>query len=108
MKNYLSGKEQVRLEKDLHEIGLASDRAHRWLLKRIEEEVDQWYIAQCRNLWADFYLYFKLGDIKIAQDAPEGYDLALTQRISKEFTREQVRHELYDILRRVPCLPATL
>jgi hypothetical protein len=87
---------------------LDSDRARRWLQNRIGEEVDQWFFAQCRDVYADFYLYFKTSDIKIAQEAPDGYGLAWTKRINKGATREQVRRELYDILRRLPCLPVTL
>lgn len=86
-----------------------SERMRSWLMRRISEEVEQWNIAQVRDMFADFYLYYTQGDIKIAQDLPgEGWKLAMTQRIHKGATREQIRRMLWDALKNCPCLPLSM
>ena len=53
--------------------------------------IDAWYIAQCRNPYAHYYVYVKpapAAALAIAEDAPEGYELASQQRVSPAWTKE--------------------
>ncbi len=77
-----------------------------WLYEQVNREVDKWFFEQGRDIFRRFYLYYTNGDIKISEDAPgENYRLAMAERISPAWSKEQVKYKAVEMLRRCPCLP---
>ena len=80
-----------------------------WEIAR--ESSEEWYKKQCRNEFGAYHLYFtpstetEWGSLAIAENAPEGYQLADPRRLSPAWTREQVKRHIRDILQRLPVLP---
>lgn len=82
------------------------DRVQEWLYGKAKEESEKWFIAQCANSFGYFYLYYTTGDIKISDSHPgEGWHLAMPQRISPAWSKEQAKTICVEALRRCPCLP---
>jgi hypothetical protein len=74
--------------------------------------VDCWFVDQCRNPNASFYLYYKEaaeGENTwcpiISENAPnESWQLVTPERISGMQTKEQVKQNLYNALYSCPFL----
>ena len=66
---------------------------------------DKWFPLQCRKDWASFYLYYRTGELDVAEDAPEGWTLASAERINPGDTRAQVAAKIATIAQRLPFLP---
>jgi len=79
---------------------------------RLQAELKQWFLKQCQNNYADFYLYYlpaagdHAGNLRIAENIEPGYLLAMTERIDKSITVEQNFNKImvYGILNRLPIL----
>jgi len=77
-----------------------------WLRVTARTAADQWWIEQNKNIYAHFYLYFKPGEVTIAEESPGNeWQLGSPERIGGYHTREQVRYFILDTLRKLPCLP---
>lgn len=85
---------------------MTCQEADQWLWNVCQREAENWFREQSRNLHSRFYLFYKRGNIKIAEDAPKDYKLATGERISLAWTQEQATRWAYNILRRCPCLPS--
>lgn len=91
--------------------------AKRWgdietnLWEMAKEASEDWFKKQCRNEFGTYYLYFKpgtetgWGTLAVAENAPEGYQLADPRRLSPAWTRTQVKRHIRDILQTLPVLP---
>ena len=72
---------------------------------------NEWFKAQCQDACSALYLYFKRsngaipGDIKIAVEAPEGYELADQRRISPAWTAGQAENFVQSVYQHLPVLP---
>lgn len=81
------------------------------IFARCRELALEWYRAQCRNIYAALYLYYKRsgpdspGRLAIGEDCPPGYELASPQRLGPGATQDQIRERLKEICRRLPILP---
>ncbi len=79
----------------------------------LKAELEQWFVRQCRDEYADFYLYYLPttaehdGGISICKNKPANPEcrLAMAQRINKGATIDQnfkwIRH---GVLRSLPVL----
>ena len=82
------------------------------VLNRLRTELDQWFMKQCRNIHADYYLYYQAttpernGGFLFLEDKPENTDYLLgwNQPANKGATVEQNMHTFSDILRRLPIM----
>lgn len=84
-------------------------RAEEWLWERAAREAQRWSAMQCQDIHGQFYVYYRSGDVVVAEDAPdETYRLATPQRLSPVQTKSEVKHFIYHALRRCPCLPLDL
>jgi hypothetical protein len=80
--------------------------------ERLKSELEQWYIKQCRDPYADFYLYHvpsspeRNGGFLICKENPPNRDYVLSspQRIDKSLTPAQNYSKFYDVLRQLPVL----
>jgi len=80
---------------------------------RLQAELEQWFLKQCKNNYADFYLYYLPaapehdGGLLIAENIknPE-YLLAMPEKINKSITVEQNfnRIMVYGVLNKLPIL----
>ena len=68
---------------------------------------DKWFPLQCRKDWASFYLYYRTGELDVsdAEETPEGWTLASSERINPASTRDQVAAKIATIAQRLPFLP---
>ena len=66
---------------------------------------EKWFPLQCRRDWASFYLYYRTGELDVAEDAPAGWTLASAERINPGDTRAQVAAKIATIAQRLPFLP---
>ena len=72
-------------------------KTRRDILDRLELELKQWFVKQCRNPYDDYYLYHLPaspstdGGVLICKDKPENPDYVLSwpERIRKDLTVEQ-------------------
>jgi hypothetical protein len=78
---------------------------------RLRAELDQWFIGQCNNNYAEYYLYYLEttpehdGGILICADQPANKDYKLVNgRIGPGNTKEQHFNRLYHICRTLPIL----
>jgi len=80
---------------------------------RLRLELEQWFIKQCRNEYADYYLYYRPtspitdGGFLICSEKPEGYLLGWNQPIDKGATVDQNHRKLSDVLRKLPIMNYT-
>ena len=82
------------------------------LLTVLRNELDQWFIKQCRNPFGDWYLYYQEttpehdGGILFLQEAPPNKDwkLAWPIRVNKGATVDQNHRYFADVCRRLPVL----
>lgn len=65
-----------------------------------------WFQLQSADQYAALYLWFKRGEVTVAAEKPEGFELATGERISPAATEEQVRNRIALILQTLPILPA--
>jgi hypothetical protein len=77
----------------------------------VTKVVNEWFSAQCLDAFSAFYLYFKpsdgakAGEIKIAVDAPEGFELADPQRISPAWSTNKAEWFVWEKIQRLPICP---
>ena len=82
------------------------------LKTRLRNELDQWFIRQCRNTFSKYYLYYLEttaehdGGIAICSEDPPNkeYKLATTEHIQRHLTVEQNFYRLVDVASRLPVL----
>ena len=81
------------------------------VLNRLRAELDQWFIKQCRNIHADYYLYYQAttperdgGFIFTTEKPGDGYLLGWNQPANKGATVDQNMHAFSDVLRRLPIM----
>lgn len=78
----------------------------------LRNELEQWFVKQCKNNYADFYLYFTPttnehnGKIMICEDKPSPeYSLAMPEKIKKGCTIDQNFNWIsHGILTKLPVL----
>ncbi len=79
----------------------------------LKAELDQWFIRQCRDEYADFYLYYLPataehdGGLSICKDRPANPELrlAMAERINKGATIDQNFNRIRNsVLRSLPVL----
>ena len=66
---------------------------------------EKWFPLQCRKEWASFYLYYRTGELDVAEDAPAGWTLASAERLNPGDTRAQVAAKIATLAQRLPFLP---
>ena len=82
------------------------------VLNRLRAELDQWFIKQCRNIHADYYLYYQAttpernGGFLFLEDKPENsnYLLGWNKPVDKGATVEHNMHTFSDVLWRLPIM----
>lgn len=82
------------------------------IMNRLDGELQQWFVSQCRNPFEDYYLYYLQstaehnGGFLIARKAPANseYKLAVLERLAKGQTIQQNKRKLLDVLRKLPIL----
>ena len=91
---------------------MIEDKGWNDILATLDAELNKWFVAQCHNVYAHFYLWYRQtteaapGAIKISEEKPGvDYELATGQMISRGCTVEQNRNGLVDIVFRLPILP---
>jgi len=73
-------------------------------------ELKHWFPLQCRNEWADYYLYYLPttaehdGGLVIAKERPANPEYCLVERIRKDLTVEQNCRRLAELARSLPIL----
>lgn len=83
-----------------------------FLEEQATNAAQDWFRQQCRNPYAHLHLYFRPSDgpqagaLVVAEQAPEGCELATGERISPAWTKEQARSWIYCQTRRLPILAA--
>jgi hypothetical protein len=71
----------------------------------------EWFRAQCADLYSAYYLYNKpstdteWGQLTIAADAPDGFELADPMRISVGWSVLQTQRFITEKARRLPMYP---
>ena len=74
------------------------------------ELVKGWFSRQMRNPFGAFYLYFRpaegesAGEIRIEEQAPDGFQIADGRRIAPGWTIERARCYIWDVWRTLPIL----
>jgi hypothetical protein len=79
---------------------------------RLRAELNQWFTAQCKNIYDDYYLYYlpttheHIGGILICKEAPANpeYQLAGCGRLNKGATVDQNMNVLRAVCERLPIL----
>lgn len=70
----------------------------------------QWFTEQCHNPFTDYYWWYlettedQDGVIAIAASCPEGFRLAMPQRLGKGLTVEQNVHQFVEVAKTLPIL----
>jgi len=78
----------------------------RWLHTELSRVLkSQWFPMQSREPYASLYLWFKRGQLVVAEKKPDGFELADPRRINPGGTVEQNHNLFREALGRVPCLP---
>ena len=80
--------------------------AEQWLWDQARKAALEAFRIQSRDNYAAVYLYHRRGELTAAKDAPAGFELSTGQRISPGSTVDQNTRWIYEIGRRLPCLPA--
>jgi len=80
---------------------------HAWFEAEVSACADEAHHYLCRvNPWAALYLYATRGNILAAAARPhEGYNLVTGERLPTHLTRDQLRGWIWNLCRRVECLP---
>ncbi len=85
------------------------DNIRRWLRKQAEEACGHWFNEQLKNLEARYYLYYKKGEIKVAEESPgPEWQLASKKYISPAWPRSQAQQFIFNSLQGVEVLPDEL
>jgi hypothetical protein len=79
---------------------------------KITLAVDQWFYDQCHNEFGAYYAYYRrsipgvseCGDIAIAMDCPEGYELGMNERVSPGWEKSHARRFITAAARSWPIL----
>ena len=77
------------------------------LRTEVDELVTDWFTMQCANPYGAFYLYVKPapdGRLIVAEEAPEGYELAQAERISPAWDKPTAAYKIHQWARRLPVL----
>ena len=78
----------------------------------IDLELKQWFVKQCRDNYADYYLYYlpttaeHNGGLLISENKPANTEYQLAERVRKDLTVDQNRYRLTEVARRLPILEA--
>lgn len=76
----------------------------KWLHENVKNAVAKWQPEQFRNVNADYFLFYKRGEIRIARELPgDDWDIASNRRVTG--TKEQAFQFCYNLLHELPCLP---
>ncbi len=96
-------KPQVRVEspkiESLQVIGL--HRLHEYISRLADKVVAEWWA----NPNSKVHCYATVGDAVAAADAPEGYTLAMNERLCPSWSRAKARAKVIEALRSAPILP---
>jgi len=71
----------------------------------------EWFAAQCNNTFAYYYLYYRpsdtgvLGKLVVDTEAPDGFQMADTERLSPGWTVEKAKSVIYQAIYTLPILP---
>lgn len=86
--------------------------SEKWLKQQVAVVVDDWFIKQARNEYAEFYVWVRPGFIVVAEENPgPGYIIAPLhgkrggKAISIAWTKEAAFVNIYESVRKLPCLP---
>jgi hypothetical protein len=67
-----------------------------------------WFLLQSADNYAGLYLWFKRGEVTVAAEKPDGFELATGERLSPAATEEQMKFRIVLILNKLPILPESL
>jgi hypothetical protein len=71
----------------------------------------EWFEGQCNNTFAYYYLYYRPSDVGVPgqlvvnTEAPDGFQLADTERLSPGWTVEKAKSVIYQAIYTLPILP---
>lgn len=63
---------------------------------------DEWFTFPAIE---SVFCYYRNGDAVAATEQPDGYDLAMNERLSPAWDKRIVTRKVADALMRCPCLP---
>ena len=75
-----------------------------WLWEEAEGCAKLWFEMQVRNPFQSYYLYHKPGELTVAADKPDGFELATGERIKPNQTIWQCQQWIVNHSRRLPIL----
>lgn len=75
-----------------------------WLWEEAEGVAKTWWSLKVRNQFTSFYLYHKPGELTVAAEAPDGFELSTGERIKPNQTIEQCRAWVVNQALRLPIL----
>ena len=75
-----------------------------WLHKTVQRET-RVFFRQASESPYGWYVWYKTGDVKFAQEQPAGYELAFPECIRISMTHDQITRQVINKLQSVPCLP---
>ena len=78
---------------------------YEWTGARAREAALQWFKQQSANNYAALYLYYKVGELRVAEDCPAGFTLATGERLRVNATVDQQQAWINNVARRTPFLP---
>lgn len=86
--------------------------SEKWLKQQVAVAVDDWFVKQARNDFAEFYVWVRPGSIIVAEENPgPGYIIAPLNgkrggnAISIAWTKDMAFVNIYGSVRKLPCLP---
>ncbi len=71
----------------------------------------EWFASQCNNTFAYYYLYYRQsgigvpGQLVVDTEAPDGFQMADTERLSPAWTVEKAKSVIYQAIYTLPILP---
>ncbi len=81
------------------------DKIRKWLVTQAEEACSEWFDKQVNNLQARYYLYYKKGEIRAAEESPgPEWQQATEEYLSPAWPRSQAKQFILDILRKLDIL----
>lgn len=76
-----------------------------WLSIQASNAAKEWWSLQSANPFAALYLYFRRGQLTVAEDKPAGFELGTGQRLSPMATLDGTTAWIYAQAFKLPCLP---
>lgn len=85
---------------------MTTNEVNQWLWEKSWRAAEQWFALQVREPWASLYLWYKPqgGELAVAPEKPEGFELGDGKRIGPNGTVEQVAARVHEVGRRLPIL----